>query len=324
MNNKLSIGIDIGGTNTVIGLVSGKGICLDTASFKTAQFDTAEKFISQLAKSLSELLDGASVERKDLLGIGIGAPNANYYTGTIEDAPNLPWKGRIELVKILSEISNFPQEKIILTNDANAAAIGEKVYGKAKDKDNFVVITLGTGVGSGFFVNGKLLYGSTGFAGEVGHLIVKEDGRHCNCGRCGCLETYCSASGIVRTVREFLPKYPDSLLNRIELEKITSKDIFLAAEQNDDAAIDIFNFTGEILGTALANVTAITSPSNIYLFGGLALAGDFIMKPTREAMTRNLLNIFKGTAELEISGLPNNEAAILGASALVSGTGGRL
>ena len=313
-NSQYSIGVDIGGTNTVIGIVSSRGICLDTTSFKTAQFSAAEDFISQLAKSITELCDD-----KELLGVGVGAPNANYYTGCIEDAPNLPWKGKIEFNKILAEKLNMRPEKIVLTNDANAATIGEKVFGKAKDKDNFIMITLGTGVGSGFFVNGQLLYGATGFAGEAGHLIVKENGRQCNCGRKGCLETYCSAQGIVRTAKEVLPQYPDSLLNNCK--DIRSKDIFLAAEDGDEAAMQIFRITGDILGLTLANLAAITSPTNIYLFGGLALAGDYILNPTQESMNRNMLNIFKHSVTIEISGLPDNSAAILGAAALVSKKG---
>lgn len=312
---KYAIGIDIGGTNTVAGIVDSKGKCHAKASIKTAEYEQAGDFITALAEMIKALYSDKNYE---IRGVGIGAPNANYYTGCIEDAPNLRWKGRIELAKELALALNLEDDKIIVTNDANAAAIGERVYGNAKGLDNFVMVTLGTGVGSGFVVNGNLVYGSTGFAGELGHTIINRDGRRCGCGRCGCLEAYCSATGIVRTIREVLASNSEpSLLRDIPLDSISSKNIADAALSGDAVAIETFRFTGELLGFALANTVAITSPSHIFLFGGLAQSGELILAPTRKYLNQFMLNIFQNTVQIELSGLPDNEAAILGAAALI-------
>lgn len=313
--DKYAIGIDIGGTNTVAGIVDSEGKCHAKASIKTAEYEQAGEFITALADMIKALYSDKAYQ---ILGVGIGAPNANYYTGCIEDAPNLRWKGRIELAKELALCLTLDESKIIVTNDANAAAIGERVYGNAKGLDNFVMVTLGTGVGSGFVVNGDLVYGSTGFAGELGHTIINRDGRRCGCGRCGCLEAYCSATGIVRTIREVLASNSEpSVLRDIPLESITSKNIADAALSGDAVALETFRFTGELLGFALANTVAITSPSHIFLFGGLAQSGELILAPTRKYLNQFMLNIFQNTVQLELSGLQDNEAAILGAAALI-------
>ena len=239
----------------------------------------------------------------------------NYYTGTIEFAPNLPWKGVIPLAALFEERLGIPTA---LTNDANAAAIGEMTYGAARGMKDFIMITLGTGVGSGIVINGQLVYGHDGFAGELGHVIIRrENGRVCGCGRKGCLETYCSATGVARTAREFLTARTEpSLLRSIPAENITSKDVYDAAVKGDKLAQDIFNFTGEILGEALADAIAFSSPEAIILFGGLAKSGDYIFKPIQEAIDKNVLNIYKGKTKLLMSELKDADAAVLGASAL--------
>ena len=244
----------------------------------------------------------------------MGAPNANYYTGQIEQAPNLPWKGTVPLARMLQERLTLP---VTLTNDANAAALGEMTYGVARGMKDFIMITLGTGVGSGIVINGRLVYGHDGFAGELGHVIVRRGGRLCGCGRRGCLETYCSATGIVRTVHEMLSSTDTpSLLRDIPLDKVTSKDIYDAAEQGDKLALEIFRFTGTVLGEAFADFIAFSSPEAIVLFGGLAKAGEYIMAPIREAMDANVMSIYKGKTRLLTSALKDSDAAVLGASAL--------
>ena len=249
-----------------------------------------------------ELLQKHNVALSDLVGMGIGAPNANYYTGNIEKAPNLPWKqDKVPLAKMISDELGI---KVTITNDANAAALGEKMYGAAKNINDFIMITLGTGVGSGIVIDGKLVYGHDGFAGELGHVIVERDGRLCGCGRKGCLETYCSATGIVRTAKERNTPFQ------------TSKDIYDAAVKGDETAIDIFRETGTRLGRALADMVAFSSPEAIILFGGLAKAGDFIVKYTREAMEENLMPIYKGKVKILLSEMKDADAAVLGASAL--------
>ena len=248
-------------------------------------------------------------------GIGIGAPNGNYYSGTIEFAPNLPWKGVIPLAAMFEERLGIPTA---LTNDANAAGIGEMTYGAARGMKDFIMITLGTGVGSGIVINGQMVYGHDGFAGELGHTIIRrENGRLCGCGRHGCLETYCSATGVARTAREFLAARTDaSLLRNIPAENITSKDVYDAAVQGDKLAQEIFEFTGNILGEALADAIAFSSPEAIVLFGGLAKSGDYIMKPIQKSIDDNILNIYKGKTKLLVSELKDSDAAVLGASAL--------
>ena len=306
---KLVIGIDIGGTNTVFGLVDDTGNCLAQDSTNTRNFPLVTDFVTHLSNSIKELMLVHS--DADYIGMGIGAPNGNYYTGSIDFAPNLKWEGIVPLVDMFSKHFDFP---ITLTNDANAAAIGERIYGAAKNVDDFVMITLGTGLGSGFVVNGELVYGHDGFAGELGHTIVEKNGRDCGCGRKGCLETYASASGIVKTAKEFLENSTSSLLSN--LNELTSKCIAEAANKGDKLALDIFDYTAEKLGFSLANLVAISSPKLIVLFGGLAQSGDLIIKPTKKYMEDYLLNIYQNKVQILHSKLKNSDAAILGASAL--------
>jgi glucokinase len=307
------VGIDIGGTNTVFGIVDARGTIIDVDKVKTQVYPTVEEYADAVCAGLSKLFEKNGGADK-IKGIGIGAPNGNYYNGTIEFAPNLPWKGVIHLAALFEERLGIPTA---LTNDANAAGIGEMTYGAARGMKNFIMITLGTGVGSGIVINGQMVYGHDGFAGELGHTIIRRGGRICGCGRKGCLETYCSATGVARTAREMLTSSTEpSLLRNIPAESITSKDVFDAAEKGDKIAIDIFNFTGEILGEALADFVAFSSPEAIILFGGLAHAGDFIMKPVQKAMEDNMLNIYKGKTKLLFSEMKDSDAAVLGASAL--------
>lgn len=310
----LAIGIDIGGTNTVFGLVDRDGNCIAEGSIKTNTHEDVKEFIRELTDELNKII--AELENNyDIKGIGIGAPNGNYFKGTVEFAPNLRWKGVINFADLFKEHFNIP---VILTNDANAAAIGEMVYGAAKGMNNFVIVTLGTGLGSGFVANGEMLYGHDGFAGELGHTIVFHDGRQCGCGRKGCLEQYASATGIVKTVLEMLETtVEDSILKNYKPEEITSKLIYEAAQQGDIVAMEAFDFTGRVLGFALANTVAITSPEAIILFGGLALAGEYIFKPTQMYMEYYMLNIFKNKVKLIPSDIAGKNAAVLGASALV-------
>ncbi len=312
---QITIGIDIGGTNSVIGIVDKQGIVISHDSVLTANYKTAELFVEECVKVISNLLKTIP-EKSELIGIGIGAPNGNYYKGTIEFAPNLKWKGIIEFVNLFKSHFDVPT---FLTNDANAAALGELIYGGAKGMKDFIVITLGTGLGSGFVVNGNLVYGHDGFAGELGHTIVFPDtGRQCGCGRKGCLETYCSATGIVRTVIELLEESDeDSELRAYKKEKITSKLIAEAAQRGDVLANSAFDYTAKILGMKLADTVAITSPEAIFLFGGLAQSGDLILKPTKNYMEKYMLPIFKNKVKLLHSSLEGASAAILGASALV-------
>ncbi|MDE5922057.1 MAG: ROK family protein, partial [Muribaculum sp.] len=286
------VGIDIGGTNTVFGIVDARGNVVASSSIKTGRHADIKDYVEELKTSLFNLLEANDATDK-IAGIGVGAPNGNYFTGAIEMAPNLPWKGRIPLAELLREAFGVP---VALTNDANAAAIGEMTYGVARGMKDFIMITLGTGVGSGIVVNGQLVYGHDGFAGELGHVIVKpSNGRMCGCGRTGCLEAYCSATGVARTAREFLETRTDkSLLRNFAIESITSKDVYDAAVQGDKLAKEIFEYTGKIMGEAFANFIAFSSPEAIILFGGLSRSGDLLMKPIKEAMDRNTLNIYKG------------------------------
>lgn len=308
-NMKVAIGIDIGGTNTVFGLVDEQGNCLVQKSLKTKDYSKPEDFVAVLSAELKELI--ASHKNISVIGMGVGAPNGNYYTGTIDFAPNLNWEGIVPLAQLLQEYFTFP---VVLTNDANAAAIGERIYGAAKGVEDFVMVTLGTGLGSGFVVNGELVYGHDGFAGELGHTIVEKNGRECGCGRKGCLETYASASGIVRTAKEFLEKSNNSLL--ADVKELSSKSIADAALKGDALALEIFDYTAEKLGFSLANTVALTSPKLIVLFGGLAQSGDLILKPTKKYMEAYLLNIYQNKVAIVPSKLNASDAAILGASAL--------
>ncbi len=307
------VGMDIGGTNTVFGIVDSRGNVLTSSSIRTQQYEKIDDYVDAACTKLLELVNTVGGVEK-IKGLGIGAPNGNYYKGTIEFAPNLPWKGVIPLAKLFEERLGIPTA---LTNDANAAAIGEMTYGAARGLKDFIMITLGTGVGSGIVVNGQLLYGHDGFAGELGHVIVNREGRLCGCGRHGCLETYCSATGVARTAREFLvARSEDSLLRNIPAEEIVSKDVYDAAVQGDKMAQDIFEYTGRILGEALANAIAFSSPEAIVLFGGLARSGDYILNPIKRAIEENVLKIYKGKTEILLSQLKDADAAVLGASAL--------
>ena len=313
MEKPYVVGIDIGGTNTVFGIVDARGTIVATSSIKTGAYADVNDYVDEVCKHLLPLIiANGGVER--IKGIGIGAPNGNYYSGTIEFAPNLPWKGVIPLANMFEERLGIPTA---LTNDANAAAIGEMTYGAARGMKDFIMITL-TGVGSGIVVNGQMVYGHDGFAGELGHTIIRrENGRVCGCGRRGCLETYCSATGVARTAREFLTARTEpSLLRSIPAENITSKDVYDAAVKGDKLAQDIFEFTGTLLGEALADFIAFSSPEAIVLFGGLAKSGDYIIKPVQKAIDENVLNIYKGKTKLLISELKDADAAVLGASAL--------
>ncbi|KAA6337877.1 Glucokinase [termite gut metagenome] len=314
MERSYVVGIDIGGTNTVFGIVDARGGIIASSAIKTQGYSEVETYVDEVCKNLSLIIESEGGIEK-IKGIGIGAPNGNYYNGTIEFAPNLPWKGIIPLAAMFEKRLGIPTA---LTNDANAAAVGEMTYGVARGMKDFIMITLGTGVGSGIVVNGQIVYGHDGFAGELGHVIMRnENGRICGCGRKGCLEAYCSATGVARTAREILAARVDnSLLRQIPSEDITSKDVYEAALQGDTLAQEIFTFTGTLLGEALANFIAFSSPEAIVLFGGLAKSGDYIMKPIHEAMENNLLPIFKGKTKLLISELKDSDAAILGASAL--------
>ena len=314
MSKPYVVGIDIGGTNTVFGIVDARGTIIASGSIKTNKFNEVEDYVNELHTELFRLLVQNNATDK-IMGIGVGAPNGNYFNGTIEFAPNLPWRGVIPLAQMLTDRFGIP---VSLTNDANAAAIGEMTYGAARGLKDFIMITLGTGVGSGIVVNGQLVYGHDGFAGELGHVIVRpNNGRLCGCGRTGCLEAYTSATGVARTAREFLEvRNEPSSLRQIPIQDITSKDVYDAAITGDKLALEIFDYTGKILGEAFANFIAFSSPKAIILFGGLAKAGDLILKPIKEAMDRNTLNIYKGKVKIMFSELKESDAAVLGASAL--------
>ena len=308
------IGIDMGGTNTAFGIVDARGNVIASDSIKTAKHSNIDDYIDELYNEITRIMDAVGAEDK-INGIGIGAPNANYYTGVIEDGVNLPWPTPIPLADIVTKKFGIP---CIITNDANAAAIGEMTYGAARGMKNFIMITLGTGVGSGIVINGQMVYGHDGFAGELGHVTVKRNnGRTCGCGRTGCLEAYCSATGVARTAREFLDIRKDkSKLRELDPDSITSKDVYDAAMAGDKLAKEIFDYTGTILGEALADFTAFSSPEAFVIFGGLAKSGDLIMKPIQEAYDKNVMSIFRGKAKILFSQMKEADAAILGASAL--------
>lgn len=314
MSKPYVVGIDIGGTNTVFGIVDARGVVIASTSIKTAKHNKIEDYIDELHSELTKLLEANDAVDK-VHGIGIGAPNANYFTGTIEDGVNLPWPTPIPLAQLVSVKFGIP---VAITNDANAAAIGEMTYGVARGLKDFIMITLGTGVGSGIVINGQLVYGHDGFAGELGHVIVKRNnGRLCGCGRTGCLEAYCSATGVARTAREFLEiRNEPSLLRNMPTEDITSKDVYDAAMAGDKLAKDVFEYTGDILGAALADFTTFSAPEAFVLFGGLAKSGELLMKPLRNSMEKNMMPLWKGKVKLLLSELKEADAAVLGASAL--------
>jgi glucokinase len=312
--NKLVAGIDIGGTNTVFGLVDYMGKCVAKDSFPTKNFAIFEDFVKELSHRINVLFTPFSSSFQ-LAGIGIGAPNGNYYKGTIEYAPNLNWYGIINVAEAFKPFFDIP---VALTNDANAAAVGEMMYGGAIDMRDFIVITLGTGLGSGIVVNGQIVYGHDGFAGEIGHTTVDPEGRTCGCGKKGCLETYVSATGIKKTVIELLEKSDKpSLLREFTPEQISGVDIDQAALKGDLIALEAFEYTGKILGLKLADAIAHTSPEAIFLYGGLAKAGDLIFKPAKKYMEEYLLPIYKNKVQLLPSQIEDSNAAILGAAALI-------
>lgn len=314
MEKPYVVGMDIGGTNTVFGIVDARGSVISKAAIKTDMHDDVNLYVDDIYSELMKLIDGVGGIEK-IRGIGVGAPNGNYYTGNIESAANLRWKGIVPLAKLLSDKIGVP---VALTNDANAAAIGEMTYGVARGMKNFIMITLGTGVGSGIVIDGKVVYGHDGYAGELGHITsVRNNGRMCGCGRTGCLETYTSATGVARTAREILEtSNKESLLRNLPIDSITSKDVYEAAIQNDEVAKDIFLFTGKILGEALADFVAFSAPEAIVLFGGLTKSGNLIMEPIVDNMEKNLLALWKGKIKVLFSELKESDAAVLGASAL--------
>lgn len=307
---KYAVGIDIGGTNTGFGFADVMGNCTARSSIKTADYEEVSDFVSVLSEKIR--IHIKSLEEAEIVGIGIGAPNGNFYSGTIEMAPNLKWKGIVPLADMFRKEFSLP---VLLTNDANAAAIGEMVYGNAKGMKDFIVITLGTGVGSGIVVNGDIVYGHDGFAGEVGHTTVYPGGRICGCERKGCLEAYCSASGIVKTYLKYLAK--NGLEPEIPVEKINPKYIFEKAKSNESAALKTYSKTGKILGMALTNSVAHLSPEAIFLFGGITNSGDMIFDPIIKSFEKNLLPIYKNKIKILPSGLKENDAAILGAASMI-------
>ena len=315
MAQELVIGIDVGGQTTKCGVVDARGTVLAQTVIRSDTYSEVEPYIAELAEALKHIIAESKSEGL-IRGIGVGAPNGNYYTGTIENAVNLTWGGThvIEFAKLLSEaMGGIP---VSLTNDANAAAMGEMTYGAARGMKNFIMITLGTGVGSGIVIDGKMVYGHDGFAGELGHTCaVRHNGRVCNCGKTGCLETYCSAIGMARTAREWLEMSDEPSLLR-SLDKITSKDIYDAAKEGDKMALKLFDFTGRMLGEKLADFIEFSAPEAIVLFGGLARSKEFLTEPILKAMNENVLPLWRGKVKLVYSQLKESDAAILGASAL--------
>lgn len=310
----LTIGIDIGGTNTKYGIVDRKGNVLHQGNIPTTEYNDFQSYFDGMADALRNGIQNLPSDTK-IVGIGVGAANGNYYTGNIERATNLKWKGVLPLASMFKEEFDVP---CILTNDANAAAVGEMIYGNAKNMKDFVVITLGTGLGSGFVCGGVLLNGHHGIAGEVGHTSVNPTGRYCNCGKRGCLETYVSATGIKRTVYKLLADHLEpSELRGISFEDLNTKMISEAANRGDVVASEAFEYTGRILGMKLAETAVHTDPEAIFLFGGLAQAGDLIFRPTIRHMEANLMPLFRGKIKVLPSAMQNQAAPILGASSLV-------
>lgn len=316
MNKPYAIGLDLGGTNSVFGIVDNEGNIIETASMKTGGYTEAKDYFNAAFDTLTPIIEKVGgldkIER-----LGIGAPNGNYLNGCIEMAPNLPWahETSVPLAKMFSErLGGMP---VHVTNDANAAALGEMTYGVARGMKNFIVLTLGTGVGSGIVINGQMVYGCDGMAGELGHVIMRRDGRQCGCGRRGCLEAYCSATGVARTAREWLSATDrPSLLREIPMEKITSLDVCIAAGKGDAMANEIFQFTGEMLGEACANFAAFSSPEAFIFFGGMTKAGDLIMKPIEETYRAKVMPVFRDKPKFLVSSLDGAGAAVLGAAAI--------
>ena len=313
-----SIGIDIGGTNTCFGLVNENAEIIFQREIKTKNFPKIEDYLTELVKQIKDLISHCP-EPENILGVGIGAPNGNYYKGTIELAPNLPFKGIIPIKNMLEMLllNEGWNLKVTITNDANAAGIGEMIYGAAKGVNDFIMITLGTGVGSAIVSNGEMIYGHDGFAGEVGHTIVEIDGRECGCGRKGCLETYSSATGIRRTALSLLKQdNSPSILREIEEKDINGYTICEAARKNDALALKCIDLTARMLAIGVANAVAVTSPKKIIFSGGLSKAGDLLLTPFKAYLEENLYPVFRGKIEVELSALEENNTAILGAAAL--------
>lgn len=316
MNKPYAIGLDLGGTNSVFGIVDNEGNIIETASMKTGGYTEAKDYFNAAFDTLTPIIEKVGgldkIER-----MGIGAPNGNYLNGCIEMAPNLPWahETSVPLAKMFSErLGGMP---VHITNDANAAALGEMTYGVARGMKNFIVLTLGTGVGSGIVINGQMVYGCDGMAGELGHVIMRRDGRQCGCGRRGCLEAYCSATGVARTAREWLTATDrPSLLREIPMDKITSLDVCIAAGKGDAMANEIFQLTGEMLGEACANFATFSSPEAFIFFGGMTKAGDLIMKPIEETYRAKVMPVFRDKPQFLVSSLDGAGAAVLGAAAI--------
>ncbi len=312
--NRVVAGVDIGGTNTVVGIVTRKGDCLKEISFPSQEDADFSNYIARIAREIKGMLQQIG-SQFTLEGVGVGAPNGSYITGQIVDAANLRWKGTLEITRDLNSLLNVP---VALTNDANAAALGEMLFGDAKNMRNFVFITLGTGLGSGIVIDGKLVQGADGFAGELGHISVKPWGRQCGCGKQGCLETYVSAPGLRRTAFKILAdSIESSAIRSYAYENISAKKIATLAQQGDRIALEAFEYTGAILGMKLADVVAILNPEAIFLFGGLSGAGNLLFEPTKRHMEKNLFPAFKNKVKLLPSGLVNKNAAVLGAAALI-------
>ena len=314
MESSYVIGIDVGGQTTKLGVVDARGAVLAQTVIRTDTYAEVGPYIEELAEAVRKVISDAKAEGM-IRGIGVGAPNGNYYTGNIENAPNLPWgHNTVRFAKLLSEaVGGLP---VALTNDANAAAVGEMTYGAARGMKNFIMITLGTGVGSGIVINGEVVYGHDGFAGELGHTsAVRNNGRVCGCGKTGCLEAYCSATGVARTAREWLELTDEPSVLR-SLDTIASKDVFDAAKDGDHLALKIFEFTGKLLGRSFADFVAFSAPEAIVLFGGLARAKEFLIEPIETALNENLLPMWKNKVKIVFSQLKESDAAILGASAL--------
>ena len=316
MSKPYVIGIDLGGQTAKFGIVDARGNVLKQTAIRSNTQNNPEEFINDLAEGIKKLIK-KEYSIDDIRGIGVGAPNGNYYTGCIENAANLTW-AKNQIVHFADMLSKQIGVPVALTNDANAAAVGEMTYGAARGMKNFIMITLGTGVGSGIVINGNVVYGHDGFAGELGHTCaVRNNGRICGCGKTGCLETYASAMGVARTAREIIELTDrKTLLRNIPAENITSKDVFDAAIEGDEVAKDIFAFTGRMLGEKFADFVAFSAPEAIILFGGLTKAGDLIYKPIVESMNLNLVPIWRGKIKVLFSTLKESDAAILGASAL--------
>jgi glucokinase len=309
---KVVAGVDIGGTNTVYGLVEKTGNIVAGGNLKTTDYPEIHNFVSALEGAISNLMkDNSGIE---LVGIGIGAPNANYHRGTIELAPNLAWKGIVPIAEYVREKIKVP---VVITNDAKAAAMGEMIFGGAKNMKNFIVLTLGTGLGSGIVINGEILYGHTGFAGELGHTTIVPGGRDCGCGRQGCFETYGSASGLVRTVLNLLSEMKEeSILRDIPPSHLSSKKISEAVAKNDPVALEAMDYTAEMIAFGIANAIGFSSPEAVFLFGGLAQAGEVLFAPVREYVNQMVMPIYRGTVQILASGIQESNAAVLGAAAL--------